>query len=313
MEFNFLGEVIKLLSCCIGVMAFNEEANIRFVLESLLKQRLSTCKITEIVVVASGCTDKTEKIVGSIVKSNGLVKLIVQETREGKASAINLFLSRAKGDVAIIESGDTIPEENTIENLVQPFHDPNVGMTGAHPIPVNSNGTFMGFTVNLFWRLHHELALNHPKLGELIAFRNIVREIPNDSAVDEASIEAIITNAGYRIHYAKDAIVRNKGAETIRDFLKQRRRIMVGHKHLQMAQGYMVSTMKIRNLLGLFNRLLKDTSWNLKTVFWTCGAVFFEFLGRLLGDYDYYIKKKNPFAWDIAKSTKNLKNDPTHS
>ncbi|MDY7039032.1 MAG: glycosyltransferase [Thermodesulfobacteriota bacterium] len=293
-------------------MAFNEEANIRFLLESLLNQRLYTCEIAKIIVVASGCTDKTEKIVESIADgSNNLVELVVQERREGKASAINLFLSRAKGDVAIIESGDTIPEENTIENLVRPFHDLNVGMTGAHPIPVNSNGTFMAFTVRLFWRLHHELALNHPKLGELIAFRNIVREIPKNTAVDEASIEAIITEAGYRIHYVKDAIVHNKGAETITDFLKQRRRIMVGHKHLQMTRDYTVSTMKIGNLFGLFNRLLRDEPWNFRSVFWTCGALFLEFFGRLLGDYDYYIKKKNPFAWDIAQSTKNLKNDPT--
>lgn len=297
----------KTLSCSIGVMAFNEEANIYFLLEALLKQRLYTCKIIEIIVVASGCTDKTEKIVEGVAKYHNIVNLAIQERREGKASAINLFLSKAKGDVVVIESGDTIPEEDTIENLLRPFHDPNVGMTGAHPVPVNPSDTFMGFTVHLFWRLHHELALKHPKLGELIAFRNIVREIPKDTAVDEASIEAIITKAGYRIHYARDAIVRNKGPETVSDFLKQRRRIMVGHKHLQKTHSYSVSTMKIGNLFGLLKQLLKDTSWDAKTILWTFGAVFFEFFGKSLGAYDYYIKKKNPFAWDIAESTKNLK------
>ena len=73
-----------MLSCCIGIMAFNEEANIKFLLESLLKQRLSSCKINEIVVVASGCTDKTEKIVESVANTNNLVRLAVQERREGK-------------------------------------------------------------------------------------------------------------------------------------------------------------------------------------------------------------------------------------
>ncbi len=302
-----------MLECSIGVMAFNEQANIGFLLESLLRQRLCTCKIIKIAVVTSGSTDNTVPIVESIAKYHSIVELIVQERREGKASAINLFLSKAKGDIVVIESGDTIPEKDTIENLLCPFHDPKVGMTGAHPIPVNVSNTFMGFTVNLFWQLHHELALKHPKLGELIAFRNIVHEMPKDTAVDEASIEAIITKAGYRIHYARDAIVRNKGAETVRDFLKQRRRIIVGHKHLQMTRGYMVTTMKTGNLFGLFNRLLRDMSWNFTTVFWTFGAVFLELLGRLLGDYDYYIRKKNPFVWDIANSTKHLKNDQTHS
>lgn len=306
-------EVIKTLSCSIGVMAFNEEANIGYLLKSLLDQRLSRCKISEIVVVASGCTDNTVGIVESIAEYNSLVELIVQETREGKASGINLFLSKAKGDVVIIESGDTLPEEDAIENLVRPFYDRSVGMTGARPIPVNSGDTFMGYTVHLFWRLHHELALVNPKLGELIAFRNIIREIPENTAVDEASIESIITEAGYRIHYAKDAVVYNKGAETVNDFLKQRRRIMVGHKHLQMSRGYVVSSMKIGNLFALLILVLRDRGWTMKRVFWTCGAMFLEMFGRLLGDYDYYIKKENPFAWDIAESTKNLRNGSTLS
>lgn len=297
----------KKLSCSVGVMAFNEEINIRYILEALLGQRLSTCEINELVVVASGCTDQTEHIVQSIAESNKMVKLAVQDRREGKASAINLFLSRARGDVAVVESGDTIPEENAIENLVRPFLDSRVGMTGAHPVPVDTKDTFMGFTVHLFWRLHHEMARDHPKLGELIAFRNIVREIPGNTAVDEASIEAIITKAGYRIHYAQDAIVYNKGAETIGDFLKQRRRVMVGHKHLQKSHDYTVSSMKIKNLFSLYNRLFKDTPWNLNTIFWTAGAVFLEIFGRFLGDCDYYIKRKNPFAWDVAESTKGLK------
>jgi cellulose synthase/poly-beta-1,6-N-acetylglucosamine synthase-like glycosyltransferase len=295
------------LTCCVGVIAFNEEKNIRFILEALAKQRLQNCEISEIVVVSSGCKDETENIVASLARSNPMIRLIAQQEREGKASAINLFLAEAKGDVVVVESGDTIPDERAIENLVRPFVDPQVGMTGAHPIPINSKETFMGYMVNLFWRLHHEMALEHPKLGELVAFRNIIREIPKNTAVDEASIEAIITEAGYRIHYAKEAIVHNKGPETVRDFLKQRRRIMVGHKHLQVTHGYTVSTMKFRNLVRLFWRLVKGTNWNFRKALWTSAAIFLEGYGRFLGDYDYYIKKKNPYAWDIAQSTKTLK------
>ncbi|MFC2141395.1 glycosyltransferase [Acidobacteriota bacterium] len=293
--------------CSVGVIAFNEEDNIKYILEALLRQRLTTCEIVEIIVVSSGCTDNTEKIVQSLARDNGKINLVVQKEREGKASAINLFLSNVKGDVVVVESGDTIPDENAVENLVRPFHDPKVGMTGAHPIPVNPKDTFMGYTVNLFWRLHHEMALKQPKLGELVAFRNIVREIPENTAVDEASIEAIITDTGLRIHYADDAFVHNKGPETIRDFLKQRRRIMVGHKHLQKTHDYTVSTMRIFNLLKLFGYVLKTAKWTPRKVVWTCGAICLEAYGRFLGDYDYYVRKKNPYAWDIARSTKNLK------
>jgi biofilm PGA synthesis N-glycosyltransferase PgaC len=298
-----------MISCSIGVMAFNEEANIGHLLEALMRQRLVACAIKEIIVVASGCTDRTIQIVQALAESNAVVTLAVQKEREGKASAINLFLSRAKSDVMVVESADTIPHEDAIERLVRPFQDPKVGMTGAHPIPVNSRDTFMGFTSHLFWSLHHQVALRHPKLGELIAFRNIVREIPNTTAVDEASIEAIVTQAGYRIHYAADALVHNKGPETIRDFLKQRRRITAGHKHLKSTQNYQVSTMKIRNLTGLLALLLKETTLNPKTLLWAFGSVGLELWGRLLGTYDYYVKGINPFAWETARSTKKLRND----
>jgi len=303
----------SMFSCSIGIMAYNEEANIRYVLEALLNQRLTTCKIKEIVVVASGCTDQTGDIVRSIAASHNLVELIVQDKRDGKASAINVFLSKAGGDIIVLESADTIPDEDAIENLVKPFLNDDIGMTGARPIPVDSGSTFMGFTAQLFWRLHHEIALSHPKLGELVAFRNIVREIPRNTAVDEASIEALITNAGYRIYYAKDAVVHNKGPETVRDFLRQRRRITAGHKHLKATKNYSVSTSKIGNLWGLFKLIFSEKPRDIKNVIWTFGAVLLELFGRSLGNYDYYVRKNNPFAWEVAETTKNLKNDPTHS
>jgi fructose-1,6-bisphosphatase/inositol monophosphatase family enzyme len=44
--------------------------------------------------------------------------------------------------------------------------------------------------------------------------------------------------------------------------------------------------------------------FNPKVMIWTFGAMFLEFFGRFLGAYDIYIKKKNPYIWDIAGSTK---------
>jgi biofilm PGA synthesis N-glycosyltransferase PgaC len=127
-------------------------------------------------------------------------------------------------------------------------------MTGARPIPVNRKDTFIGFTVHLMWALHHKIAIQTPKLGELVAFRNFVREIPKDTAVDEASIEAIMREAGYDLRYVPEAVVNNKGPETVRDFLKQRRRIAAGHKNLTRSQNYTVSTSSSLKILGVLAR-----------------------------------------------------------
>lgn len=291
------------ISCSIGVICYNEEQNIAQLLESLLNQKLETAEILKIVVVSSDCSDNTDDIVLNFCKEFPKMELIQQPCREGKASAINLFLKEAEGDICVIESGDTIPYPNTIENLILPFCNDDVGMVGVRPIPVNSRDTFLGYVVHLLWKLHHRIAMEKPKLGEMVAFRNIVEEIPVESAVDEASIEAIIRKANYKLYYDGNALVKNKGAETITDFLKQRRRIYAGHLWLCKTQDYEVST---NNPFSIFKHLLHVMEWSPKKILWSIGAIALEAWGRFLGMWDFYIKKKNPYKWEISESTKNL-------
>ena len=287
-----------MFTCSIGIMVYNESANIGSLLDALLHQKLKSGIIKEIVVVASGCTDNTEEIVKQYSQKNRKVKLLVQEKREGKASAINYYLSRTKTEIAILESGDTLPQDDTIEKLICRFKDPQIGMVGGHPIPVNDKNCFLGYTVHLLWHLHHLIASKHPKCGELVAFRNKVSEIPISSAVDEASIEALITEAGYTLQYAPDAIVWNKGPDTITDFIAQRRRIAAGHVNLKQTEGYSVST---SNSLRILVVLIKD---QLMQLLWTFGGIFLEAYGRILGFKDCYIKRRDHRVWKIAESTK---------
>ena len=52
--------------CSVGIMAYNEEANIGDAIESILEQRLASGQITELIVVASGCEDRTAEIVAEL-------------------------------------------------------------------------------------------------------------------------------------------------------------------------------------------------------------------------------------------------------
>ena len=45
--------------CGVGVMAYDEEANIAAALDSILRQQLAAGENTELIVVASGCQDRT--------------------------------------------------------------------------------------------------------------------------------------------------------------------------------------------------------------------------------------------------------------
>lgn len=288
-------------------MAYNEEANIVALLDRLLQQQVECCQIQEIVVVASGCTDQTVPRVQEYARRHPKITLMIQERRQGKASAINAFLEHARAtDLIVLESADTLPlDAHTVERLLRPLSDDvRIGMTGVHPVPVDRPDRFIGFVVNLQWALHHRIALITPKLGEMVAFRNIVPAIPIDTAVDEASIEALIELQGYRLQYVPEAFVQNKGPDTIRDFLRQRRRISAGHQHLRQTQHYEVSTL---NPLHTLRSLLQEPMIRSpQGALWAIGAIALELYGRCLGWVDFYIGHQNPFTWEIATTTKQL-------
>ena len=73
------------------------------------------------------------------------------------------------------------------------------------------------------------MALKYPKAGEVAAFRNKVEVLENTLA-DEAYIESRLVEQGYKIMYASNAVVFNRSPETMEDFIKQRRRIFIGHR-----------------------------------------------------------------------------------
>jgi len=297
-------ETFQKIKCSVGITAHNEEANMAQILEAMINQRLFTVAITEIIVVASGCTDRTEDIVREYMQVDDRIQLFVQEKREGKTSAINIFLAHASENICVLESGDTVPHEDAIENMVRMFADPAVGMTGAHKVPVNTPDHVVGFLSHLRLKLEHQLCLEIPRLGELIAFRKVFDAIPPDVAMDEAFVEALVIRRGLQVRYAPDAVVFNMGPETVSDFIKQRRRNHAGHLYLKEKYGYKVSSLDSSKVV----KLALEEVWGAVRLVWTLFALaVIEFYSRILGWYDYRIKKKTHVVWDIAWTTKEVK------
>ncbi len=293
------------VGCSVGIMAYNEEANIVRTLRAVLAQEGPSVRLDEVIVVASGCTDRTVPLINDIAQQEPRVHLCVQEKREGKASAINLFLKEATSEIAILIGADVIPDESALENLCAPFHNPEIGMVGGRPVPVNDPDTFMGHSVHLLWRLHDQVARDQPKLGEVIAFRNVISGIPTNSAVDEISIQALISQLGYKLLYKPECVVYNKGPINVRDFLKQRRRIYAGHLKVRMQQNYEASTMKVSPIARQLLACRDFTMGSPKQALWTVGTVSLEGYARIQGHYDYW-RKREHHIWQMVDSTKDL-------
>jgi poly-beta-1,6-N-acetyl-D-glucosamine synthase len=282
-------------------MAYNEEATIADAIASILDQDLAGCQLCEVIVVASGCVDRTVEIVDGIAARDSRVRLLVQEQREGKASAINLFIANARSDVLMMVSADVVLKEGTLAALMRHFDEPDVGMVGGHPIPVNGEGSFLGHAVHLQWRLHDKIARTTPKLGEIVAFRNVVPSIPLDTAVDEISIQAVVTQLGFRLVYEPEAVVYNRGPTSVRDFLRQRRRIYAGHIRVRKQQAYSASTMGSLRILRAMRG--SGSFATPRACLWSLGTIALECLARALGRWDA-MRRRPLHVWEISATTK---------
>ncbi|MBI3733744.1 MAG: glycosyltransferase [Chloroflexi bacterium] len=296
----------NIIRCSVGITAHNEEQNIGQVLAAIREQELIRVHISEIIVVASGCTDRTVEIVREAAKTDPRISLHVQEKREGKTSAINVFLRHAREDICVLESADTLPRPDSIEKLVRPLSDPRIGMTGAQKVAANTSEHIIGYFSHLRLKLEHELCMEIPRLGELIAFRKVLDAIPPDVSMDEAFLEAIVIRRGLEVRYAADAIVFSMGPTTMSDLIRQRRRNHAGHLHLRHKYGYRVSSLHTGRVL----RLALEEVWGaVRLLGGLCLLASIEFYARILGNWDYYFRGRKHEIWEIATTTKKVDAD----
>lgn len=285
------------------VPAYNEERNIRRLLASLLEQRLASGVLTEVVVVASGCTDGTCAEVEAVKARDSRVRLIVQDARLGKAAAINAYLRERDpaADVVVISSADILVQPGCLELLVQAFlAEPRLGMCGGRPVPTNPRTNLLGRMVGFLWDLHHERALESPKLGELVAARaSLVGPLPITSAVDEASLEAHIVRQGYRLGYVPEAVVTNRGPDRLIEYFRQRRRIAAGHYWLRETDGYEVSTLDVRRVARLALGYFTFTEPKVDAAY--LAAIGVEAVARGVGYLDA-LRNHNHAVWQVAES-----------
>lgn len=284
----------------VGICAYNEEGNIGKLLKNLLTEQNLPSK-SKILVICSGCTDKTPQIVNEFCKRDTRVELVIEKLRKGKANALNKIFRKAKesADVLILVNADALPKHGSIETLISKFNE-RVGAVFARPVPLNAKQGISNRIVHIVWELHHNISLyKTPKLSaELCAIRtDCLRKIPEDVATDEPYIELSIHKQGYQICYVPETIVHIRCPTNVVDLFKQRKRIWIGHLQIREITGFVVPTSNFGNAVWQFSTLKLH-------------EVPYALLGAVLEGFAYLVarlkfsKGKVPFVWEPIKSTK---------
>jgi poly-beta-1,6-N-acetyl-D-glucosamine synthase len=275
----------------IGIPTYNEENVIEKTLFSVLTQ---ISPDDEVIVVASGCTDNTVPLIQNIAKGDQRIRLITEDERNGKASALNLIIQHASFDIIVQTDGDVVVDQNAIARLIKHFENPGVGGVSGNPIAViPKDNLFYDWTMMSYRKIGEvrqaqtETGTFWHLSGYLLGFRKkALPSVPFAKGAVDAWMGKIIQENGYTMVYEPNAKVFVKTPLTAKDFVAQKARVRAGYYLLPKGPRTVKS-----EALWLPKELLKIPLWNWPK-FIVSGTIYLY----------SWIK-----GWYLAKSNKSLK------
>ncbi len=247
-------EELGTLAVTVGICAFNEGGRISRSLESLLFQSLPEgFELEEVLVVASGCTDGTERAVAAWARNDPRIVLIRETQRRGKTSALNLILRRYRGDILVILNADGYLFPGALGHLLAPFRDnPRVEIACGSPVPEVQTASPRGLVAEFLWRIHNRtletlsnLRTDNHCCDEFMAFRRgFVETLPADLINDGAYLGVLASLHGLSVLFRPGAKVSIEIPSNFLGVVRQRRRILQGHHQIQQLLNHPVNTLE---------------------------------------------------------------------
>ena len=217
------------------VPAYNEERVIEATLRSLLNSDYDNF---EIIVVDDGSQDHTSEVVREHFGEQPLVRLFT-EPNAGKASALNLGLRHAKGDVIVALDADTQFPGNTIRMLARRFVDPEIGAVAGNAkvgnrINIVTRWQALEYITsqNMDRRAFASLNCITVVPGSVGAWRRDLIEICGgfsaDTLAEDQDLTLRIRKLGYKIGYEETAIGWTEAPHSLKMLARQRFRWAYG-------------------------------------------------------------------------------------
>jgi cellulose synthase/poly-beta-1,6-N-acetylglucosamine synthase-like glycosyltransferase len=195
----------------IVIAAFNEEEAIGATIENKLALDYSRDKL-EVLVISDGSTDRTDDVVMGF--SNRNVRLLRQEPRAGKTSAINMAIPLASGEIIVFSDANSIYAPDALRNLVANFTDPEVGYVTGRMIYANPDGTTIGEGCSAYMRYENWLRETETRLGSVVgvdggidAIRKEIYQPMNPDQLPDFIQPLKVIEQGYRVVYEPEALL----------------------------------------------------------------------------------------------------------
>ncbi len=219
------------------VPAYNEETVIGERIKNLVELDYPKDKY-EIIIVESGSTDNTYKIVKEMIKhhkdSKPILKVVNEEERRGKASAINFGKKYAEGEIMLVTDANSIFDKNVLKVMMPHFKNPKVGAVGGKYIVANPKNPIAA-SESFYWDLEYIMRKGEVVVdsactfhGEINAWRKELVTADTLMLAEDFDMCIQIRRKGYKVEYEPEAMVYEPSATTAEDQIKQRKRASIG-------------------------------------------------------------------------------------
>lgn len=131
----------------IGIPAYNEERNIKNLIQSIFRQTTHVFKLEQIIVVCDGCTDNTVQVVQAMERKSTRILVIEREVRAGKADALNVLYNNTNTDYLLTIDADVmfVGDDNLDLMMTEMINNPKLNLVGPRHIPTSSKTWFGNF------------------------------------------------------------------------------------------------------------------------------------------------------------------------
>ncbi len=286
------------------ITSYKEPKTIGRAIEAIAKQKV---KDIEIIVVAPD--DETLNEAKKYSKKYPEVKTI-KDAGKGKSAALNLAVSKAKGDILVLTDGDVYVGNNSISEITKEFNNSKVGAISGNVISLNSRKNMYGYWSHVLTGIANELrieTLNHNKpficTGYFFAIRKkLFPKLPEELLSEDGYISQMVYEKGYLIKYAPEAKVFVKFPTNLKDWILQKKRSAGGYNQIKKLTGTTYRSFGSEAKGGY--RVLKYIS-NVKEFFWVVWLFIIRIYLWIVIYIDINLKnKKQKEIWKRVESTK---------
>lgn len=297
---------MKKITVTIGIPALNEEENIKFLLNDLLKQKCAKLLVKRIIVVSDGSTDNTDKIVREF-RARG-VSLKRNTNRKGLAYSQNTILESTSTDVLVLLNADVrILDRNFLSKIVEPISSVSADLVSPSVIEAQPSTVFekILFVSTKIKNAAYESYLDGDNVytcrGVARAFsRRFYTSFRFSTSIGEDAFSYYNCKVkGYKYHFARDAKVIFKLPDNFLDHKKQSVRFYNSKELLKKEFGKQLISEGYR--LGrkvLATSIVK--SFISDPIYTFC---YFLVLGNLKIQSLFLKEKEN---WESVSSSKNI-------